>query len=161
MVGLVLVACARNVAAQCSAGIPPSPNCVPPDGPGWRHNMPAPSGNQLAPTSRKKWVSQWGAVSVDLKQGVMGAAEGKGSRREAERSALASCRAQGGGDGCKLTSIAWHNACGAVASGQSYTALNSNDHLEVAKSTALEECSRHTSDCKVYYSSCSYPVLVE
>lgn len=92
----------------------------------------------------------------------MGVAEGKSNRGDAEKAALAECRAKGGGAAeCKKNLIVFGNSCGVVAWGESYVSLRSDGTRELAAQGAMTECSRHSADCQVYYSSCNLPLLIQ
>lgn len=107
---LVALALAGTASAQSQAphvcGAGPGPNEV-------MAGM-APGGNGVAPTPLCYWKAQkglseqqaprptgywektWGAIAPSPKGGVLGVAVGAHSKQEAERLALADCRAKGG-----------------------------------------------------------------
>lgn len=153
-------------AQNCPSGIPSAgnPQCVPPPNvPGSPLYRPNPGQNQSIPRApQARWMSQWGAIAIDAPMSKMGVAEGKTNRKDAERAALAACRAKGGEAGeCKKNLVVFGNSCGVVAWGESYVSLRSEGTRELAASGAMKECSQHSADCQVYYASCSYPLLIQ
>lgn len=154
---LLLLAASGVVYAQCPAGIPNTPGCIPPDGRGWRHNMPAQNPSQPAPSPRPKWSSRWGAVAIDTSNNAVGAASAAVTKRAAEKEALAYCSSKGGG-GCKI-SLTYTNQCGVVAWGDDgfYAAAHAAT-VPLASELAMDRCAESSNNCKVLYSDCAYAV---
>ncbi|WP_425606010.1 DUF4189 domain-containing protein [Lysobacter firmicutimachus] len=156
LVAAVLLGCMGGAYAQCPAGIPNTPGCIPPDGPGWRHNMPA---QQPAPQTAprpKQWSSRWGAIAVDDSNSSVGTSVQAASKRGAEQEAMAVC-GRAGGNGCRIV-LAYQNQCGVLAWGYDYYATARGPSVLEASKIAISECSKSTKDCKISYSDCSLPV---
>lgn len=161
---VLLLGSGAALAQNCPSGIPSAgnPQCLPPPsapaGAPPRRATPNPSPRVPQP----RWLSQWGAISIDAALSKMGVAEGKTSRADAERTALAACRTNGGEAGeCKKNLVVFGNSCGVVAWGESYVSLRSDGTKELAADGAMRECTQHSADCQVYYASCSLPQLVQ
>lgn len=108
------------------------------------------------------WIDSWGAISIDnsVKTGGIGTVVGMRSKRQAEKAALAECRASGGGAGCKIN-LSYSNQCGAVAWGNDYLTTARAETIALASQDAELSCSRKTTDCKIFYADCSLPVRAE
>lgn len=136
-------------------GQAPGPICVPMPG----YGIGGPSPVQQQPRG-PQWMSRHGAIAMDYANGKLGTSSNMASERKAANAAIAQCRADGGAaDGCKKGLHSWMNGCGVVAWGASFAATRSAQSVEQASAAALKECSQNTSDCQIYYSGCSYPVL--
>lgn len=153
----ILLVLLGKAAAQCPAGIPPSPNCVPPDGPGWRHNMPAPEGRPASP--RPVWKSSWGAIAADGPNAALGAVSGASSRREAERIALERCRERGGKQ-CVLDA-SYFDQCAVMVTGDRNYIVQTAASIERATELAMGRCNQKDSGCRVLHTDCSLPVRVQ
>ena len=138
----------------CPNGVAPgSSQCGP--SPSYHGVTPTPSVPQY---SQVRWADRWGAIAIDNTNSGVGAVTGMSSRRKAEKSAMKQCRAKGGG-GCRVE-VVYDNQCGAIAWGESYYVASNSSTIPEASERALRECSRHTSDCRIYYSDCSLPVRI-
>lgn len=99
--GLIVLFMSGFTHAQCPAGIPSggNPNCLPPDvlygnqGVGQSQNAPS----QQPIVIRHKWADRWGAIIYDKVKPVIGTSQGLSSKRKAIASAVADCKAKGGG----------------------------------------------------------------
>ena len=156
--GFILIAFMGNAAAQCPAGVPPSPNCVPPDGPGWRHNMPAPS-TQPPPPPRPVWKSTWGAIAADGPNAALGAASGAKSKRAAEQFALKQCRERGGKQ-CVLDA-SYFDQCAVMVTGDKNYIVQTAASIERATDLAMGRCNEKDTGCRVLHTDCSLPIRVD
>ena len=143
--------------AQCPAGIPPSPNCAPPDAPGWRHNLPATGGDTPRPPPR--WQSTWGAIAADGVNAKLGTATGIASKQDAEEIALAQCRERGGQD-C-IVDISYSDQCAVLVTGDKNYSVQTAASIERAAELAMKRCNSSDTGCRVYYSDCSLPVRIQ
>lgn len=105
------------------------------------------------------WETQWGAISVDISNGKFGAGKSMPTKKQAEKSASDDCEKEGGKN-CAID-LVYYNQCAAVAWGAAYVTTASAETREQASSRAAETCGERTSDCKIYYSDCSFPVRVQ
>ncbi len=107
LLAVLALTVAGNALAQCPAGIPNTPGCIPPDGPGWRHNMPAPSGGYSEPTHRRSAppppiytplqpTRLYGAHAMAHARGQLYSATGDTSRESARSKAVAFCEQETG-----------------------------------------------------------------
>lgn len=144
----------------CPAGLiptgqAPGPICVPMPGYGIGGASPV----QQQPRG-PRWSDRYGAIAADYAHGKFGTASNMSSNRKAVDSALAERRAKGGvAEECKKGLHSWANGCGAVVWGDQYAVTRSAASEEQASAAALKECGENTSDCRVYYSACSLPVM--
>ncbi|TXI45572.1 MAG: DUF4189 domain-containing protein [Lysobacter sp.] len=127
---------------------------------GWAGCAPIPNDNAPAPDPGPQWERRWGAIAVDETVGRFGGAEGYSSARRAEKAALAACRKNGGSKRCKAMGGAYYNQCGALAWGDQRLEIYSAGTAGEANEYALRACSERTTNCKIYYTGCSYPVRV-
>lgn len=81
------------------------------------------------------------------------------TRRSAEKTALAQCRKNGGGKTCHIE-LAYANQCGVIVWGDTYFETGSAETADEAEAEAAKVCGRQTSNCRLYYANCSYPVRV-
>lgn len=108
-------------------------------------------------TAQEVWEDRWGALATA--NGAMGQATSKRTKEEAEREAIADCRARAGTEVCKLKT-AYYNQCVALSWGsEGNVAARGPDPKEVEQ-RANEICSASYSNCKIYFSACSLPVRV-
>lgn len=162
MILLALLLVTTGVAAEegCPPGLFPNTSgaagggCVP-----FRSNAGPSSGSLGYPAPSIRWVSRWGAIAIDETNSGVGTAVAMSSKRRAEKAAMLDCRAKGG-SGCKI-SIAYHDQCAAIAWGDMQASVLGAGTIEEATSVALEDCERHTENCRIYYSDCSYPERVQ
>lgn len=116
-----------------------------------------PAQQQQPPQPTGYWEKTWGAIAPSPVGGVVGAAVGSSSKEEAERTALADCKAKGGG-ACKVL-IAYHNQCGVMVVGEKKTFTASGGSPEHAAKVGIEYCEANDTNCSVYYSACSEPIF--
>lgn len=129
---------------------------------GWEGCAPMDGGsgnNQISPPNPGPlWQTRWGAIAADGNTGAFGVSNDVPSKRQAEKKATAMCKAKGGKK-CRLSSV-FYNQCAALAWGDaSYTTFRSPE-IDDAKISAVEHCEKRTTNCRIYYSACSYPVQV-
>lgn len=156
---IIVLLCSGKAAAEggCPAGYYPyntaaAQQCVPIPG----------SGSNSGSQSTVAYKDRWGAISIDstVSKGGIGTVTGLASKRKAEKAALSQCRASGGGDGCQVL-LTYYNQCGVIAWGDNYLKTMGAATVESASKLALEDCSKNTSGCQIYYSGCSYPERVQ
>ena len=63
-----------------------------------------------------RWETRWGAIAIDDSKSRLGAFKGAKTKRQASKAAIAQCRAEGGGEGCKVK-LTFYNQCSALAWG--------------------------------------------
>lgn len=138
---------------QCAPGIPGAgnPGCIPPTQPG----SPYYQGSDQPPVATlpaARWADRWGAVAIDP-SGRAGVITGLPSKAAAEREALRKCQANQG-TACAIA-VSYYNQCAAIAQKPSGGVMGTSTGptVDVAKSTALEQCG--DSSCHVVYSACS------
>jgi len=110
------------------------------------------------PLPGPQWQTRWSAIATG--GGGFGAAVNMTSKHRAVKDAMRACKQTGGGKNCILM-IAHFNQCAAVSWGDgSYSASASAGRIELARELAQTGCSGQTTNCRVLYSECSYPVRV-
>ncbi|MCU4576462.1 DUF4189 domain-containing protein [Acinetobacter courvalinii] len=114
---------------------------------------------QAAPQPTGYWVKTWGAIAPSGLDAVLGTAVGADSKKEAERLALAECKAKGG-ENCKVQ-LAYHNQCGVMTIGTKRLFTASAGTVEEAKEFGLALCQKKDTNCSVYYSACTEPRFVK
>jgi uncharacterized protein DUF4189 len=105
------------------------------------------------------WADRWGAIAIDNTNGSVGVAADKASKRKAEKEAMIQCRGKKG-SGCRLE-VSYGNQCGVIAWGDNFYATASSTTIEEASAAAINNCSQHTSNCKIYYANCSMPQRIQ
>lgn len=103
------------------------------------------------------WEKTWGAIAPSSVGGVLGTAVGARSKQEAERLALADCRAKGGG-ACEVR-IAYYNQCAVMALGDRFYRTASAGSVSAAKKLGIKLCSKDDTNCRIYYSGCTEPIF--
>ena len=84
------------------------------------------------------------------------------SKRKAEKQAVAQCKATAADKSAKCTVLAYYNQCAVYVWGSSGGGeIVSEVNISKASSVAMETCSKKASDCKIYYSNCSYAQRVD
>ncbi len=137
---------------QQQANLPPSD----PNSPQY-NTVYLPSLENAAPP-QERWADRWGAFS-SASSGVSGGVQDMASKRQAEKSALAECKAKGGND-CRVD-IVYYNQCGAVASGGGHMGSARAATEREAVEIAIATCEKGGgSNCQLYFMGCSYPVRV-
>lgn len=121
--------------------------------------MPGYNRQQQGVSSPTRWTSQWGAFATDDINGGVGVGVGSLSKRGAEKAAIADCESKGGTQ-CKVR-VAYDNECAALVAGKSGYNVSANVTLEEAIKDGMKKCKAATTDCDVYFSSCSLPIRVQ
>jgi hypothetical protein len=106
------------------------------------------------------WETRWGAIAIDDSKSRLGAVKGAKTKRQASKAAVAQCRAEGGGKGCKVK-LTFYNQCSALAWGDNTYRGGGRATLEEARSDAWVACNQATANCKIVYADCSLPVWVQ
>lgn len=132
--------------------------------PGSAQCLPSGSGAQNAP-SAARWRLTWGAMAEDEETGNVGTSTGKVSRGAARREAMRKCKAMGGRN-CRPI-FDYQNNCAVVVEpiqfidGSSIAIYRDGSSIADASGVALATCAqRNGRECKVNYSNCTHPVLV-
>ena len=113
---------------------------------------------QQPPQPTGYWEKTWGAIAPSPVGGVLGTALGASSKEEAERLALADCKAKGGG-ACEVE-IAYHNQCAVMVTGQVNYRFASAGSISEASQLGIKLCEeRGDNNCMVYYSACTEPTF--
>jgi hypothetical protein len=160
---LILLVGQAHAEQGCSPGFfpggaaPNGPTCVPIPGYGTTNNTTS-GATKSGAAAQPSWSNRYGAIAIDdsASEGGIGTSEKMSSQSTAKSAALASCRATGGGTGCKLKAI-YKNGCGVIAWGDAHYSTAVGPSAEDASAAAIKDCSVHTSNCKVFYSACSLP----
>lgn len=106
-----------------------------------------------------RWSSRWGAIAIDpmASEGGVGVASGMKSRASAEALAIKHCHDTGGGKTCRIE-VSYDNQCAVIAWGDDVYATANAGTIDEASRMGLEQCAKDTSNCRILYSDCSYPV---
>ncbi len=156
--GLLLLS--GTAAAQCPAGQPNTPGCIPPDAPGWRHNQQAPA--QPAPSAPSKMrFESHGAFAYDAQTKSVGVSTDRymhGTQAKAEEVALASCRKNGGGEGCRVVAH-FKNGCAAMMIGLSpgqepVVHVGKSFFREGAQEETEKLCKKKSEVCQPVWADC-------
>lgn len=102
--------------------------------------------------------SRWGAVATDIAHSSAGASVDKPTKREAEKAALAECKSNGG-LACKVE-LTYENGCVAMSVGNKIHNVTSDATIKIASQSSMETCKSADTNCRIYYTACSLPVLV-
>jgi hypothetical protein len=96
----------------------------------------------------------YGSIAFALGNGAEGISWGKGSKAEADRSALATCSRYGAG--CRIVYQYW-NTCAAlsVARGAQHYAATTGNNKQQAEASSLSQCQRSYGECMMDLSACS------
>ena len=109
------------------------------------------------------WATRWGAISAEMGGGGgFGAVNGFSSEAAANQAALEQCQATASisKTECKVLR-AYHNQCGAYAWGGGRFTASSAVDIPTVEARALKSCSTASgTECKIYYSGCSYAEAV-
>jgi hypothetical protein len=159
---LVLMLCSGlvNAEGRCPPGYAPSNNpdfvgCAPIYQSGYDSGY-SPASSPKPPDPGPRWKFRWGAIVVDGKKGIFGGADGFERPDHAQKAAVKDCRKHGGKD-CKLL-IEYYNQCGALVWGDNKYAGYTGPEPDSVGKRAVESCNKETSNCRIYYMGCSYPV---
>ncbi|MGO1068858.1 DUF4189 domain-containing protein [Lysobacter sp. CA199] len=110
------------------------------------------------PTPTGYWETTWGAFAANGLKGILGTVVGKTSKGEAERGAMDQCRANGGGDGCKV-SLAYFNQCAALVTGNREFLVQGAETEQLASSLGMQKCNISDENCRVHHSECTKPIF--
>lgn len=146
-----------SYAQDCGGMANAGGTCVPPDVamPGSQQQSQAP---QLPPLT---WVDQWGAIATYEPGGILGASTHMQSERKAKQSAMADCQTKGGGSNCKFI-ISYRNGCVALLVGDKFFNASSAATIEEATKSGMKVCAKNgNTNCHVYYSACSPPIVLQ
>ena len=158
MAGFALAGGSFSAFAQtaCPQGVTPGSSLCLPTGAAATQSpaLPAP-----------RWRSTWGAFANDSQAAVTGSSSGQLTRWGANRAAKAKCKSIGGQE-CKII-LEFKNQCAVVAEPVEDLPLYRLVHrpgltVEEASRAALSECANLNQGhaCKVIFSICSNPILV-
>lgn len=162
-----LLACNQAMSQSCPAGIPSAGNplCIPQD----NENSPYYQRPLLRKPPTQRWQLTWGAVAMSASgDGGVGVSVGKYSQSDAGNEAISQCELISEAT-CKLV-LAYHNQCAVIAwpsrdgdpvGGE--TIVRGGASIDVASNGALAACRdlHDGNDCKIVYSACAKPVLVQ
>lgn len=134
--------------------------------PGSSQCLPTGSGATQAPSPPPpRWRATWGAFASDPEIAVTGTSSDQPSQRAASKAAKAKCESMGGKE-CKIT-LAYENQCAVIAEPvedlASFRPMHSRGPtVDVATNSSLKECAlvNEGHACKIIYSNCTRPVLV-
>lgn len=119
-------------------------------------------GQESSTIPQARWAKTWGAIAIDetVSTGGIGVVTGLPDKQTADAAALSRCLSSGGSSGCRLH-LSYENQCAVIVSGISYLSTHRAETIERASTLAIEKCNQQTTSCKIYYSACSAPVLVQ
>jgi hypothetical protein len=100
-----------------------------------------------------RWMDTWGAIAADADNGSLGTVVGMSSEQEAQRAALAQCRAKGGAK-CEVD-LTYYNQCAVMILGNKTYATARAETIERATQLGMKICNTENTKCRVYYSDCS------
>lgn len=124
--------------------------------------MPEEQGSsQYSNPQEPQWATRWGAIAIGG-GGGFGAAADMTSKRKAEKQAVTQCKATAADKKAKCTVLAYYNQCAVYVWGSSSGGdIVSEVNISKASSVAMDICSKKASDCKIYYSNCSYAQRID
>jgi len=105
------------------------------------------------------WKDRWGAIASNSSSGVIGTASGRPTKEMAEEQALLQCEIVSAKD-CVLE-ISYFNQCAAMITGENTYATARAETKALAIDLGMKICVKENSNCEVYYSDCSFPVLTK
>jgi hypothetical protein len=132
--------------------------------PGSSQCGPSPSYHGVAPvystpqTPQVRWADRWGAIAIGEANSGVGLAKSMPSKRKAEKVAMAQCREKGGG--CRVV-LSNQNQCGVIAWGDDMSVPYGAPTIEKASELGLQDCSKYTTNCRIYYAACSLPERIQ
>ncbi len=106
-----------------------------------------------------KWADRWGAIATDATKAALGVAINVDSQQLAKARAISDCKSKGGIN-CKIQ-LAYHNQCAAMIVGNKMMNTWRAETIDEAANLGLSECNKDDSNCRVYYSGCSYPEQIQ
>jgi hypothetical protein len=160
---LLTIVGSAHAEGGCPEGFYPSSDpsivgCAPIPGYTGSENIPD---EQLARPS-VRWAKTWGAIALDKERGIVGAVEGKTSKGQAQKAAIAECKVRGGGSGCKNISRTYHNQCAVVLAGEGQGIMTASAQtVEEARALAMQLCKKEGMVCRDYYAACSEPIRIQ
>jgi hypothetical protein len=166
---VALLSASRFAWGQDCGGMPAVNGvCIPPDSSTSPLNSSYGIQGSAQPQLRQShWRLTWGAIAIS-KSGDIGVVIGKVSARGAKREAMAQCGTEGALD-CKLA-LVYQNQCAVIAKPSQQGSLiagtvitGSGPTIEETSQEALASCSaaHGGGECKIIYSDCTKPVLVQ
>ncbi len=108
------------------------------------------------------WETRWGAIATELNGGGFGAVNSFASEVAATRAAVEQCgqTASVSKTKCEIQ-ITYHNQCAVYAWGAGRSVASHAVDIPTAAKDALAFCKNKSgSDCKIYFSGCSYAEAV-
>lgn len=133
--------------------------------PGSAQCLPSSGGGAPAPQAPPRWRLTWGAMAEDVVTGNVGTSTGHFSRHAARQEATRKCKGMGGVN-CRPI-FDYKNNCAVVVEpvefvqGRSIAVYRDGSSVEDASGVALAHCGKENGRaCKVNYSNCTRPVLV-
>lgn len=108
------------------------------------------------------WETRWGAIATEFNGGGFGAVTDFRSEAAATQAAVEQCRGTASASKMKCeVQITYNNQCAAYAWGAGKSVAAHAVDTPTATSYALASCKNKSgSDCKIYYSGCSYAQAV-
>ena len=108
------------------------------------------------------WEKRWGAIATEFNGAGFGAVKGSRSEAAATQAAVEQCRNTSSKSKTKCeVQITYNNQCAAYAWGAGKSVAAHAVNTATATSYALASCkSKSGSECKIYYSGCSYAQAV-
>lgn len=153
LLGAILLMSAS--ATQAEGGCPPG--MIPYQGTSTQSCGPIPNSGTSMAKPASDWLTRWGAIASDGSKGVMGAADSRTSKKQAERDAISECKSRGGVT-CSIQ-LSYYNQCVVTIQGNRTASNTRAATIEEATSIGMQTCtSQGNSDCNVYYKACSLPV---
>ncbi|RUL66561.1 DUF4189 domain-containing protein [Dyella dinghuensis] len=158
LISLLCVSFAAHAEGGCPPGMIPYSgtdiSSCGPIPPGYYQNSQQPQAPPM------QWASTWGAIATDEPHGILGAAVGMPSKREAEQAALSDCRSKNGSD-CKLE-LAYDNECAALVVSKTGYVVTAHQTKDLAIQSGMKTCrDSGYEDCHAYYSACSLPQQIQ
>jgi len=111
------------------------------------------------------WIKTWGAIAEATATSDAGVSDGKRSKEEAEREAVARCQSTGAKD-C-VAHFTYYNQCVSWLipkgrSGAGQAAIASAGTLQLARMSAQTKCKNDVSGiCEEVYANCTKPIFEE
>jgi Domain of unknown function (DUF4189) len=108
--------------------------------------------------SQPQWQTRWGAIATA--NGAFGVSADLPSEEAAVSAALSHCQSRSEGRSC-AAKVAYYDQCIALAWGDGLNKIARGPDLAKVRETALQECQSSTTNCKLFYSGCSYPKQIQ
>ena len=113
--------------------------------------------NSVIPRSAElsvRWTDTWGAITVVNALSKVGVVTDQPSKRAAEKTAAADCRAQGGAN-C-IVKLAYHNQCAVIVWGDQGYNIAVAATVDEATGIGMKTCDKADANCQVFYACCSF-----